>query len=451
MSQKGDNEDGILTWMALGLFVAAVIFLLLWFTASNKIVYYFTPIMDFFALPYRLIPDAFAGTVKADLDFTYKLFRSYPNRVGMMDWLDYVNTALKPLSIVLIGTMFWLFKRQHKKVKAQNVNRKITPKDLAQDMMKVFPDIAPVVCIQEKLVANNMPKWARQVFPEELLRKAKYQGKPILVPDPKRGELAVDEDRLRGYFEEVKTWKHENTKLLVSKHLGRQIVDIRLDAKNKEAVFVDRLSDSGKAIFAILAPYAFGGAAGKKESSAVAAALNMSAYGSELGMANLSIPSASESFNKWRKHPLAKRLAKVHHWENTFLHALLEQARRSGKIGTWSFIWLKPTNRVLYYVLNTTGRKTPHSEAAVTFSQFQFEERAAKSGRLPIDANGRPVIFSKRVIEALIEEWEFWLAGGEDNEDWWQDEKLLNWEDNSAFMSALNDASTAPSVPLNIE
>ena len=451
MSQQGKSEDGLLTWVGLGLFVFTVMGLMLWFVASNKIVYYFTPMMDFLASPWRLIPKFLAGTINADLDLNYKLFRHYPNRVSMMDWIDYVNMALRPLSLVLIGLMIWLFRRQCRKVKDQHINRKMTPSELAKDMMRVFPDIAPVVCIQEKLVANALPKWSRQVFPEELVRKAKYQGKPILVPDTERDQMVVDEDRLKGYLEEIKYWKFAGAKLLVSRHLGRQIVDIRQDSKNKDVVFVDRLSDSGKAIFAILAPYAFGSGAGKKESSVVSAALNMSAYGSSEGMANLSIKEAQDSFNKWRVHPLAKKMAKIHHWENTYLYALLEHARRAGKIGTWSFIWLKPTNRVLYYVLNTAGRKTPHSEAGLAFSQLQFEERTARAGRMPIDANGRPVIYSKRVVDALVEEWEFWLAGGEDSEDWWQEDDLLNWESNPALMSDLTTASTAPYVPPGIQ
>src|SRR5690606_764328 len=137
------------------------------------------------------------------------------------------------------------------------------------------------------------------------------------------------------------------------------------------------------------------GKKGKQESQTVIDALNLSAYGSPDGAANVSVPAAQTSFERWRDHKLAQRLARIYHWEHTFLYALLEYAQKSGKIGTWSFIWLKPMDRVMFYCLNTVGRKTPHAESALCFSQHQFERRCAKMAWLPLKNDYSPRIFSK--------------------------------------------------------
>jgi hypothetical protein len=101
----------------------------------------------------------------------------------------------------------------------------------------------------------------------------------------------------------------------------------------------------------------------------------------------------------------------------------------------------------MFYVLNTCGRKTPHSEAGLAFSQVQFEQLAAKNGYAPIRKDGRPSIFTRKVIKAFEDEWQAWRNGDEDNENWWQDESLLTPDDNSALLAALSDMNSAPPVP----
>lgn len=448
MSNGKPQQDGLLAWVGMGVVCFLVMGALLWLVASHKIVYYSAPVLDFFAYPWRLLPQSTAGTKVSDLNVYYEISRRAARHMDFGSWVSYVNLALRPLSILFVGVAVYLFRKQHRSIKEKRLTQRLTPTQLAMNMMRVFTDIAPVVSIQEKLVSNSLKKWARQVFPEELIRKARYQGKSVLVNDLRRGCLMVDEARLKGYFQETKAWKHNEITLMHSRHLGRQIVDILQDGKTKGLVFPDRLSNAGKAIYAILAPYAFGASKGKIESKTVSDALNMSSFGSPEGMANLSIKEVSDSFDKWREHPLARRLAKIHHWENTFLWSLLEYARKSGKIGTWNFIWLKPTNRVLFYALNSAGRKTPHSEPSLAFSQFQYEERVARAGRLPLTKNGKHVIFSPKVVEALQEEWELWLAGDEDTENWWKSGTANDWEANSGLMQALSEMK-APPVPSN--
>lgn len=61
-------------------------------------------------------------------------------------------------------------------------------------------------------------------------------------------------------------------------------------------------------------------------------------------------------------------------WANTMMIDLLERAREYGGILiTADFIWLKPVDRQLFYVLNSTGRKTVQVEAAGAFAHYYAE------------------------------------------------------------------------------
>jgi len=62
-----------------------------------------------------------------------------------------------------------------------------------------------------------------------------------------------------------------------------------------------------------------------------------------------------------------------------FIHACLEFARKKGVFECSKFIWLKPTNRTLWYVLNQAGRRTPWAEAAGEFTHYQAEEAIEQS------------------------------------------------------------------------
>lgn len=459
MSQR-EPENGVITWFLIGLICFGVIGIMIWITGSHAIVFYTAPVLRSMGSIWSLFPDAIAGTAANDIKVLYYVSRRDAAETSFGDWMSFVNLALTPYTYFFAVIAALLFLRQMKSMKSKRLNERLSPGELAGHMMGVFSEIAPVVAIQEKLVANKLPKWSRQVFPEEFIKKARYQGKKVLLPDPDaertdgdRG-LLLDESRITGALTETRKYKHQGVTLLRNHFLGRQIVDVIKDskaAKDKKVVFVDRFSDVGKAIFAILAPYAFGAKKGRDQSRRVIDALNYSAYGTPEGEANLSVPEVAESFNQWRDHPMAARLAKVHHWEHTYLFALLEQARRSGKIGTWSFIWLKPMNRIMFYVLNSCGRKTPHSEAALAFSQFQFEQRVVREGFIPITPDGKPRIYTRSVVTSLQEEWEAWRKGDDDNENWWQDESLLDISDNAALMSALNAMNNSPSVPDHIE
>ncbi|MDM7322423.1 MAG: hypothetical protein P3W87_003885, partial [Gammaproteobacteria bacterium] len=208
-----------------------------------------------------------------------------------------------------------------------------------------------------------------------------------------------------------------------SRMLGFWVVDVSKDAQRfKEICFPDRFSSAGKVIYALLAAYAFGGREGKQDFEKAAAQINQSCAGQKNGLPNLTV--AQWIYDKYRQNPQAKKLFAIHHWEYTYLYALFKIAKKNGKVTHTSFIWLKPQDRILFYVLNTVGRATPHTEAAAAFAQYDFEVQCAKMKRLPVTldeaGNVVPSIAITPAVEGLKLEFDRYQEAHDDDDDWWE-------------------------------
>lgn len=64
---------------------------------------------------------------------------------------------------------------------------------------------------------------------------------------------------------------------------------------------------------------------------------------------------------------------------HTWFHSLLEFARNKGVLEGSRFIWLRPTDRPLWYVLNQAGRDVPHTETAGEWAHYLAEEELGQT------------------------------------------------------------------------
>lgn len=81
---------------------------------------------------------------------------------------------------------------------------------------------------------------------------------------------------------------------------------------------------------------------------------------------------------------IVEKLAKKHAYVATFLATLLEVARETGVLASAEFIWLKPLDRRLWYMLNTVGRQTPFVEVSALFSHWLAEKAIGEALRIPM-------------------------------------------------------------------
>jgi hypothetical protein len=453
-SRDKDKSDGPLEIIGLVLFVVAFIIALLWFGASTHIVTFWAPVMRFIGRTWGWLPIDLCIRNGAEVIYTSYRMEAAPGEVSFFAWAAFVNLALAPLTALLsIAALMWLLKSLL--LPTSNVFRRFNDADqLLRLMSYKFTGVAPILHLRKALAKDTDPRWRRQTFPEEfLLEGNKRLGGQKLVNE-KTGTFNAT--NVENYVKALSKEDRTNASRLVSGSLGRQIVDMnqdtRLFSKEGAGAFSDRLSDIGKVLFGMLVAHAFGGEQGKKDYCRARDQLNNSCRGARSGMANISV--AQWIYTAYRQHVNAHKLFNMHHWEYTYLFSLLLQAKKQGKCGHWEFMWLRPMNRTLWYVMNTVGRMTPHTEAAAAFNQHAFEIRCAELGRVPclIEHVGppgskterfAPSIFVHGAVEGLKSAWDQWFNGTDENDEWWRGDEA--WNDLQGIED-LNQKLKLPSV-----
>jgi intracellular multiplication protein IcmP len=87
------------------------------------------------------------------------------------------------------------------------------------------------------------------------------------------------------------------------------------------------------------------------------------------------------------KHKDSKLVAKVisrHAYVLTIFATMLELARTDGVFASSEFLWLKPFNRRLWYVLNTVGRQTAVPEVGGVYAHWVAEKKWGGALRTPM-------------------------------------------------------------------
>jgi hypothetical protein len=443
VAKMHDEKKGTMLEIGMAAFAAVgSIGLLIWLTASNKIVWYSLKPMLAVGSMWKWIPSDFTYGQWNQVVMSASKFARDVSDVSFIDWVFFVNTAATPLTL-LVALAYVLALPILLLRKKSSIFRRFTPDQLLEHTVRVFSGVAPVLKIRTKIVNNELPEWRIQVSPEEVFL-GNVNGRPMVTKD------GFDSSVAQEYFVAVHRTKTIEGRM-ISGMLGRQIVDLPRDHKRSKSIcFPDRLSNEGKAVFALWAAVAFGGEDGKKEYAEYCKRLNLSAYGSPKGLANLTV--IQPLYNKYRVNKSAANLFAIHHWENTFLFALLEIAQRRGRYTTAEVLWLRPTNRVMFFALNSCGAKSPHVEAAATFNQLSYERGCYQYKRLPIyrDEEGRwmHVIYVARAVQGLKEEYEHWSISTEGTDEWWIKKDAWKGQD-AAMASVLQEysAKSASSIP----
>jgi intracellular multiplication protein IcmP len=81
---------------------------------------------------------------------------------------------------------------------------------------------------------------------------------------------------------------------------------------------------------------------------------------------------------------LVKKIVQRHAYAFTVMASMLEGAREDGVQASADFLWLKPVDRRLWYILNTVGRQTPFVEVAGIFAHWISEKEANRRIMVPM-------------------------------------------------------------------
>lgn len=138
---------------------------------------------------------------------------------------------------------------------------------------------------------------------------------------------------------------------------------------------VEQLPMHTKALFAI-----FAGKHGRdKKAQELVMQINRSANAKELDFSGV-----DELLQKHINSSKLQRITQQHAYVLTVMASMLEAARTDGVFATSDFLWLKPLDRKLWYMLNTVGRQVPFTEVAGPFAHWLVEKELQRKLLVPM-------------------------------------------------------------------
>ncbi len=101
-------------------------------------------------------------------------------------------------------------------------------------------------------------------------------------------------------------------------------------------------------------------------------------------VSKLDFTGTEELLKKHYNTKLVQKIVQSHAYLLTLMAEMLEAARVDGVQASADFLWLKPIDRKLWYMLNTVGRQTPFVEVAGPFSHWISEREIGRKLLVPM-------------------------------------------------------------------
>lgn len=93
---------------------------------------------------------------------------------------------------------------------------------------------------------------------------------------------------------------------------------------------------------------------------------------------------AKPVIEKYKNTELVQEVLVKHAYTLCILASLLVKAREDGVVPSAEFLWLKPIDRRLWYMLNCVGRQTPYAEVAGPFAHWKAEKEMGRRSLVPM-------------------------------------------------------------------
>ncbi|WP_133129389.1 type IVB secretion system coupling complex protein DotM/IcmP [Legionella yabuuchiae] len=93
---------------------------------------------------------------------------------------------------------------------------------------------------------------------------------------------------------------------------------------------------------------------------------------------------ANSVLRKYQNSEAAQHITARHAYLLTVMASLIQNARDDGVVPSSEFLWLKPVDRRLWYMLNCIGRQTPYVEVAGPFAHWKAEKAMGRRSLVPM-------------------------------------------------------------------
>lgn len=343
---QSDNSTGIL-WIIAAIFIFTGV---IWFTFKAQIVSGFLWIK---LVEAKLLNSLTDGGYKNLVDLI-EFARSDPSRLNLRTIVDIgaaVGKVLRWPFVILLGLLAIV-------VYASNTTRVFkriySMKSLAELEYRNWPQISPVIGLD--LIKTDIDKgpWAMAMTPMQFCKR--YRLLQEVRPERKQGMARSEWDRI-----DVVLKRGEANRLFI----------MQLGVLWRGP---DKLPPYARALFAAFAARINADSGGTKLLMQMAASCR----------GKLDFTGADELLLKHYKSKLVQEVVQSHAYVLTVMASMLERARDDGVQASADFLWLKPVDRRLWYVLNTVGRQTPFIEVAGIFAHWRAEKEAQKRLVVPM-------------------------------------------------------------------
>jgi intracellular multiplication protein IcmP len=256
-----------------------------------------------------------------------------------------------PFVILLFGLAFFVFFGNTARV----FKRTYTMRDLLDLEQVNWPQITPVTKLD--LVKTDIDKgpWAMAMTPMQFCKRHK------LLDEHKR---SAQEGMTRKEASQID--------VTLKRGLANKIFALQLGALWQGTA---KLPPHTKALFAIFAA---------RNNGDAEAAQKLFSQLSRSSITKLDFTGVDELCQKYENTKAIQKIIHTHAYVLTVMASMLAAAREDGVQASADFLWLKPVDRRLWYMLNTVGRQTPFVEVAGAFSHWIAEKELGKKMLVPM-------------------------------------------------------------------
>lgn len=344
------NSYGLL-WAIAGIFVVGV---LIWWFYSDQIKYGYMKIKywEMSAITFFVDDDQ----VNERKELTRQAFEQ-GTTANLTKWEaaqlatvtgDYLRY---PIGILLF-LMAWFLYRGHATMR---FNKSYNMDALARQEKGNWAQIAPVVDLD--LIKEDIMKgpWAMAMNPMQFCKKYKLL------------KIEIEADKKAA-------WKDEGThKVTVIREKAAQVFASQLGPLWTGEANLPPHTRAIYASFLLRAEHK------PDEARALLDSLSLSAAKGAIDYSEI-----DEIIKKYGNNKVVKRCLERHAYVMTVMAELIEVARLDGVYATSSFLWLKPVDRRLWYMLNTVGRQVAPSEVGGPFAHWLAEKKMGRALSVPM-------------------------------------------------------------------
>lgn len=345
-ANQSDHSTGILWGTAAGLAAVGT----LWYVFKKQLVTFYLLVklyeIDFFALFTNHFSQDRLNILSAlgnPGKLTFNEIVNLGQNVGDFLRFPFVIMLFILAIVVYVGNTTRSFKRNY------------SMKELAKLERVNWPQIGPIVDLDLLHTDIDKGPWAMAMTPMQFCKRLKL----------------LEEVRLQRK-EGISRKDRERVEVVLKRGEANKVFALQLGQLWKGT---NKLPPHTRALFAAFAA---------RINADSKAGTNLLAQLSESSLKKLDLSGVDELLKKHENTKQVQKIIQSHGYVLTVMASMLEGSREDGVQAAADFLWVKPVDRRLWYVLNTVGRQTPFIEVAGVFAHWVAEKDAGRKIFVPM-------------------------------------------------------------------